>query len=58
MNESEKECAKCGGKVSGYKCDVCGTEVEQHDEKHSCGGNHCVAKCSSCHQAETKCRCS
>lgn len=57
MNESEKKCAKCEGKVSGYKCDMCGAEAVEHDEKHSCGGNHCVAKCASCSQSETKCSC-
>jgi len=57
MNESEKKCTTCGGQVLGYKCDMCGTEAEQHDENHACGGNHCVAKCHGCKQAETKCSC-
>lgn len=57
MEESEKKCAKCDGGVSGYKCDVCGAEADQHDEKHDCGGDHCVPKCAGCSQAETKCAC-
>ncbi|MBI2023897.1 hypothetical protein HYT00_00660 [Candidatus Giovannonibacteria bacterium] len=57
MNESEKKCSTCGGKAAGYKCDSCGVEAAEHDEKHSCGGNHCVAKCANCNQAETKCAC-
>ena len=57
MNEQGKKCLKCGGNVSGFKCDMCGAEAAEHDEKHSCGGDHCVAKCASCDQAETKCSC-
>lgn len=57
MEESEKKCAKCAGKTAGYKCDMCGTEAEKHDANHSCGGDHCVAKCAACNEAETKCSC-
>lgn len=53
----ENKCKKCDGKIEGYKCDMCGAEAAEHDEKHSCGGNHCVAKCASCDQVETKCSC-
>lgn len=58
MNESEKKCTTCGGKTTGYKCDMCGAEAIVHDDDHACGGDHCVAKCAACKQAETKCTCS
>lgn len=51
------ECKNCSGSTEGYKCDMCGAESENHDDKHVCGGDHCVAKCSSCNEAETKCIC-
>ena len=57
MEESEKKCTKCGGETTGYKCDMCGAEAEKHDEQHACGGDHCVAKCAACNEAETKCGC-
>ena len=40
-----------------YKCDMCGAESETHDPSHSCGGDHCVVKCSGCKKAETQCDC-
>lgn len=53
----EKKCAKCGGATAGYKCDMCGAISDAHDEGHACGGEHCVAKCTGCSEAETKCPC-
>jgi len=50
-------CKKCGKDTAGYKCEMCGAESETHDESHNCGGEHCVAKCQECNQAETKCTC-
>ncbi|MGYP001563454255 len=43
--------------TQGYKCDMCGTESAEHDAGHGCGGDHCLAKCSGCGEAETKCSC-
>lgn len=53
----ENKCKKCGEKTDDYKCDMCGAEAKEHDSNHSCGGNHCVAKCAGCGEAETKCTC-
>lgn len=50
-------CSKCGGATEGYKCDACGEESAAHDPNHKCGGDHCVAKCTGCDQAHTKCTC-
>lgn len=43
--------------TEGYKCDVCGQECPEHDPNHSCGGDHCMPKCSGCGEAESKCSC-
>ena len=56
-NTEEKKCVMCGGGTTGYKCDVCGEEAGQHESSHACGGDHCVAKCAGCSEAETKCTC-
>lgn len=48
----------CNGPTEGYKCDVCGSESAEHDANHEHGGEHCVAKCQTCNEAETKCTCS
>lgn len=53
----EETCKHCGREAEGHKCDICGEEAENHNENHICGGSHCVAKCSSCKEAETNCRC-
>lgn len=53
----QKKCAKCGGAAAGYKCDMCGAVSDAHDDTHPCGGEHCVAKCVGCNEAETKCAC-
>ncbi|MEK7506831.1 MAG: hypothetical protein AAB585_02360 [Patescibacteria group bacterium] len=53
----ENKCKKCGMATQGYKCDMCGTESAEHDAGHGCGGDHCLAKCSGCGEAETKCSC-
>lgn len=58
MQKEEKKCMKCGGETKGYKCDMCGALADKHDANHSCGGDHCVSKCASCDQSETKCACS
>lgn len=50
-------CAKCGGTTTGYKCDMCGAQSDMHDDQHACGGEHCVAKCAGCNEAESKCTC-
>lgn len=50
-------CATCGKATSGYKCDMCGAESADYDPNHACGGEHCVAKCSGCGQAENRCIC-
>lgn len=50
-------CKHCQGEVSGYKCDVCGATSSEHDANHACGGEHCLAMCAACSQAETKCTC-
>lgn len=50
-------CKKCGGATEGFKCDMCGTEAAEHDDKHSCGGEHCMSKCKACNEAEAKCIC-
>lgn len=52
-----KKCQKCGMTAEGYKCEDCGAEAAEHDPMHSCGGEKCVAKCSGCSEAETKCAC-
>ncbi len=51
------KCKKCGGDTHGCKCDMCGAELDEHDPNHACGGEHCVAKCSACNEAETNCTC-
>lgn len=54
----ENKCKKCGQSGEGYKCDQCGAEAKEHDPEHKpCGGDHCLMKCGSCKEAETKCRC-
>ncbi len=53
----EHKCKKCGGDTAGHKCDMCGTEADAHDDTHSCGGEHCMPKCSGCDEAEEKCTC-
>lgn len=50
-------CTKCGQHTAGFKCDMCGAQSDEHDDKHPCGGDHCVAKCVACNEAETKCTC-
>ncbi len=50
-------CKHCGGETSDWKCETCGAESAAHDPAHGCGGDHCVAKCSGCSEAETKCAC-
>lgn len=53
-------CKKCGMPADSpmaYKCDMCGAESENHDDKHPCGGEHCVIKCSGCKKSETQCSC-
>jgi len=52
-----EKCKKCDGVTNGYKCDTCGEESTSHVATHACGGEHCVAKCSGCNEAETKCGC-
>jgi hypothetical protein len=59
-NMEQPTCKRCGMAASSpmaYKCDMCGAEAKTHDEKHSCGGDHCVVKCSGCGKAETQCSC-
>ncbi|HEY4475206.1 MAG TPA: hypothetical protein VJB92_00555 [Candidatus Paceibacterota bacterium] len=51
------KCKKCGKPTEGYKCDMCGSESKNHEVNHSCGGIHCIPKCSGCGQAEEKCAC-
>lgn len=51
------KCKKCGKEGEGYKCDLCGAESQEHDHNHSCGGEHCVCKCSGCHKTQTHCDC-
>jgi len=50
-------CKTCEGDTEGYKCDVCGAEAEEHDNEHSCGGEHCMPKCKACGKAEVGCSC-
>lgn len=50
-------CKKCDKETKGFKCDMCGAEAETHDEKHPCGAEHCMPKCSGCNEAEAKCSC-
>ncbi len=50
-------CKKCGVKTNGYKCDICGAVASKHIESHGCGGEHCMAMCAGCEEAEVKCRC-
>lgn len=53
----KNECAMCSSPTDGYKCDMCGAESMTHDETHDCGGDHSVAKCKACGEAETNCLC-
>jgi hypothetical protein len=50
-------CKTCGGDSQGFKCDMCGAEAAEHDAEHACGGDHCMAKCAGCNEAEAKCSC-
>ena len=50
-------CKKCGGQTTGFKCELCGAEADEHHESHSCGGEHCIPKCVGCGEAESKCTC-
>lgn len=50
-------CSKCSGETEGYKCDVCGSESDEHIESHSCGGEHCMPKCAGCEQSQVLCTC-
>lgn len=52
-----KNCGMAADSPMSHKCDTCGAEAKEHDEKHECGGEHCVVKCSGCKEAETKCSC-
>lgn len=52
------KCEKCGGPAEGFKCDMCGSESEVHEENHECGGKHCMSKCTGCGEAQAKCSCS
>lgn len=54
---AEEKCVKCGKDTSGYKCDVCGAEAEEHDANHECGAEHCMPKCVGCSEAQVKCSC-
>lgn len=56
-NPTCKKCGQAADAPMAYKCDMCGAEAAAHDPNHSCGDEHCVVKCSGCHQAETKCTC-
>jgi len=51
------QCSRCSGETGGYKCDSCGAEAPAHDAQHACGGDHCMAKCAGCNEAEVKCSC-
>jgi len=52
-----EECKKCKKEVSGFKCDICGSESDTHVDNHECGGDHCMPKCTGCGEAEAKCSC-
>lgn len=63
------QCIKCGKQTMGYKCNICGAEANQHDDRHGLnesgaslddhprGADHCMSKCAGCGQAETNCSC-
>ena len=53
----EMKCVKCQGPASGWKCDVCGEESEEHNKDHGHGADHCMKKCVKCSEAEVKCTC-
>lgn len=50
-------CKKCEGDTDGFKCGRCGAEAKEHDDKHKCGGEHCMPKCATCKEAEAKRAC-
>lgn len=63
------QCIKCGQDTQGYKCNICGAESSEHDDKHGLsddgrpkadhprGAEHCMSKCVGCGQAEVNCPC-
>lgn len=56
-NQNCKKCNMSADSPMAYKCDMCGAESATHDPNHSCGGDHCVVKCSGCKKSETQCTC-
>lgn len=55
--DQDKKCSHCGGGTAGYKCNMCGEELAEHDASHGCGGDHCMSKCAACNQAQAECSC-
>ncbi|MDO8183487.1 MAG: hypothetical protein Q7T49_00685 [bacterium] len=53
----DNKCATCSGETKGYKCEECGTEAEQHDAAHACGGDKCKPMCAGCNMTDSKCTC-
>ncbi len=53
----KRTCQKCGGPTEGFVCDRCGQEMAECDLSHSCGIEHCKAKCLNCGKSEDKCDC-
>ena len=51
------QCTNCTNETAGYKCDMCGSEAENHVADHSCGGERCMPKCTGCNEAQSKCTC-
>ena len=56
-NPNCKKCDKPADSPDAYKCDMCPAVSATHDPNHSCGGEHCVVRCSGCKEAETQCSC-
>ena len=52
-------CAKCGGRADGWKCAICGSVADEHDERHLHVGSdrYCTIRCAGCGEADVLCTC-
>lgn len=56
-NNVTPKCKTCGMATKGYKCKICGAEMEKMDPAHACGPENCEPKCVGCGLGESDCTC-
>lgn len=56
-NSIKPKCKTCGMDTSGYKCKMCGAELDKMDPQHACGAENCEPKCEGCGLSESNCTC-